>query len=145
LVNARKVRRSSNFLKQPFFPPVSTIRSEGIRWIVNVVLALNDVLEPDAAIRLELRVLRVVPAKLLHCYQQHNVCSLGTHWHRLQCAHQCAQTRSKSHHSAANANQGPNKNGPEIVNFRPVLRFLVALANRRLQPLGHLTANAKSN
>jgi hypothetical protein len=31
------------------------------------------------------------------------------------------------------------KNGPEIDDFRPVLRFLAALANRRLQPLGHLT------
>jgi hypothetical protein len=37
----------------------------------------------------------------------------------------------------------PIKNGPEILNFRPVLRFLAALANRRLQPLGHLTAEAK--
>jgi hypothetical protein len=36
----------------------------------------------------------------------------------------------------------PIKNGPEIVKFRPVLRFLTALANRRLQPLGHLTADA---
>ena len=34
----------------------------------------------------------------------------------------------------------PMKNGPEIVDFRPVLWFLAALANRRLQPLGHLTA-----
>jgi hypothetical protein len=31
------------------------------------------------------------------------------------------------------------KNGPEIVDFRPVLRCVAALANRRLQPLGHLT------
>src|SRR4029079_5575643 len=29
--------------------------------------------------------------------------------------------------------------------FTPVLEFLAALANRRLQPLGHLTANAKCN
>lgn len=35
------------------------------------------------------------------------------------------------------------KNGPEIVNFRPVLSFLAALANHRLQPLGHLTAARK--
>jgi hypothetical protein len=33
----------------------------------------------------------------------------------------------------------PMKNGPEIVDFRPVLEFSAALANRRLQPLGHLT------
>ena len=32
------------------------------------------------------------------------------------------------------------RNGPEIIDFRPVLEFLAALANRRLQPLGHLTA-----
>jgi hypothetical protein len=31
------------------------------------------------------------------------------------------------------------KNGPEIVNFRPALWSLATLANRRLQPLGHLT------
>jgi len=30
-----------------------------------------------------------------------------------------AQTRSKKHHPAANANQETNKTGPEIVNFRP--------------------------
>jgi hypothetical protein len=35
------------------------------------------------------------------------------------------------------------KNGPEIVDFRPVLCVVVALANRRLQPLGHLTAALK--
>ena len=34
----------------------------------------------------------------------------------------------------------PIKNGPEIINFRPVLESPLALANRRLQPLGHLTA-----
>ena len=68
------------------------------------------------------------------------MCSIGTHRHRLQCAQRCAQTRSKTHHSAANANQAVNRNGPEIVNFRPVLGFPAALANRRLRPLGHLTA-----
>jgi hypothetical protein len=57
------------------------------------------------------------------------------------CAQDCAQTRSEARHPSANANHEPNKkNGPEIVNFRPVPRFLAALANRRLQPLGHLTA-----
>jgi hypothetical protein len=46
-----------------------------------------------------------------------------THWHRLQRARQCAQTRCGDHHSAANANQVPNKNWPEIIDFRPVLGF----------------------
>src|SRR5919109_2771504 len=35
------------------------------------------------------------------------------------------------------------ENGPEIVNFRPVLESRVTLANRRLQPLGHLTASVE--
>jgi hypothetical protein len=44
----------------------------------------DDVLEPDAAIGLELRVLRVVPVEVLHLDQRkHNVCSIGTHRHRL--------------------------------------------------------------
>jgi len=29
--------------------------------------------------------------------------------------------RSDDHHSGANANQGPKKNGPEIIDFGPVL------------------------
>jgi hypothetical protein len=37
--------------------------------------------------------------------------------------------------------QRSKKNGPEIVNFRPVLESPLALANRRLRPLGHLTAD----
>jgi len=37
----------------------------------------------------------------------------------------------------------PKKHGPEIVNFRPVPCFVAALANRRLQPLGHLTADCQ--
>jgi hypothetical protein len=43
------------------------------------------------------------------------------------------------------ANKEPTKNGPEIVNFKPVLESQATLANRRLQPLGRLTANAKCN
>ena len=35
----------------------------------------NDVLVPDAAIRLELRVLRVVPSEVLLLPAQHNACS----------------------------------------------------------------------
>ena len=39
--------------------------------------------------------------------------------------------------------KAPIKNGPEIINFGPVLGSPAALANRRLRPLGHLTADAK--
>jgi hypothetical protein len=35
------------------------------------------------------------------------------------------------------------ENGPEIVNIRPVLEPRATLANRRLQPLGHLTPARK--
>ena len=34
----------------------------------------------------------------------------------------------------------PMKNGPEIIDFKPVLESRATLANRRLQPLGHLTS-----
>jgi hypothetical protein len=37
----------------------------------------------------------------------------------------------------------PTKNGPKSRRFRPVLQSLAALANRRLQPLGHHTADGK--
>ena len=32
---------------------------------------------------------------------QHDVCPLGTHWHQLQCVHQCARTRWTGGHRAA--------------------------------------------
>jgi hypothetical protein len=51
----------------------------------------------------------------------HDVCLIGTHWYQLQCARQCAQTRSEDRQTTTNANQRINKNWPEIVNFRPVL------------------------
>ena len=71
----------------------------------------------------------------------HDVCLRGTRWHRLWCARQCAQKRPKSVIRRPTPTTKQIKNGPEIVNFRPVLRFLAALANRRLQPLGHLTVS----
>src|SRR5687768_16280588 len=39
----------------------------------------------------------------------------------IECAQKCAQTRSNKRHPATNANHELNKNGPEIVNFTPVL------------------------
>jgi hypothetical protein len=69
----------------------------------------DDVLESDGAIRLELRVLRVAKRSTSLLSAQHNVYLIGTHWHRLQCARQCAQTRSKNGQSGPNANQRLNK------------------------------------
>jgi hypothetical protein len=82
----------------------------------------NDVLEPDAAIRRELRVLRVRAGRSTSALGEwsHDVCLGGTHWHRLECAHECAQTRSEVGRPPANANHETKKNGPEIVDFRPV-------------------------
>jgi hypothetical protein len=80
------------------FPDVEQIAARDVK---------DDVLEPDAALCPELR---VVSVEVLHCHSaQHNVCFVGTHWHRLQCARQCAQTQAKHHPSAANANQVTNK------------------------------------
>src|SRR5260221_8638175 len=45
---------------------------------VEQVATLNvedNVLEPDAAIRFELRVLRIVPNEVLHCYQRSTMCA----------------------------------------------------------------------
>src|SRR4051794_41047345 len=87
----------------------------GVRVIEDVqqVPALDvedDVLEPDAALRPELRVLRVVPGEVLH-YRKDNtaVCLVGTHWRRRQYAQECAQTRSEAGHPSANANERSNK------------------------------------
>ena len=69
----------------------------------------DDVLEPDAALRPELRVLRGVPVEVLHrCSGYHDVCLIGTHWRHLQRARHCAQTRSEDRQTAANANQRTN-------------------------------------
>ena len=39
----------------------------------------DDVLEPDAALRPELRVLRVVPVEVLHCIQRSTTCAPKAH------------------------------------------------------------------
>lgn len=47
----------------------------------------------------------------------------GRHRHRPECAHQCAQTRSEDHHSAANANQEGNKTGLKLSISGPFRDF----------------------
>jgi hypothetical protein len=87
----------------------------GVRVLQDVeqVAALNvehDILEPDPALFPELRVLRVVPGKVLHYWQDStDVCLVGTHWHRSECAQECAQTRSTERHPAPNASQETNE------------------------------------
>ena len=56
----------------------------------------DDVLEPDAALRPELRVLRGVPVEVLHRRSgYHDVCLIGTPWLQQQladCGRNCAQS-----------------------------------------------------
>ena len=58
-----------------------------------------------------------------------------------KCAQKCAQTGSDDHLRHPTPTNLPMKNGPEIIDFRPVLEVLAALANCRLRPLGHLTVH----
>jgi len=63
----------------------------------------RDVLEAHARSFLSFALFALSQAK------HHDVCPEGTPWHRLQCARQCAQTRSEEHHPAPNVNQAANK------------------------------------
>jgi hypothetical protein len=56
---------------------------------------------------------------------------------------ECARPLPKTDPPPPNANHETITNGPEIVDFTPILEFVAALANRRLRPRGHLTADAK--
>jgi len=100
----------------------------------------DDFFKPDAALRPELRVLRVVPVEVLHRLQDSMMCAHKAH---------VGVGLSVPKRGPATIIRQPTptkfaiKNGPEIIDFRPVLEFPAALANRRLQPLGHLTANVK--
>jgi len=69
----------------------------------------------------------------------HDVCLIGTRWRRLQCARQCPKPGPPTINRQPTPTKPEMKNGPEIINFRPVLGCPLALANRRLRPLGHLT------
>src|SRR5882762_2207437 len=101
----------------------------------------DDVLEPDAAIRLELRVLRVVPGEVLHCCQRSTTCAQQAHVGiGLSVPRSVPKRGPRTIIPQPTPTKVPIKNGPEIIDFRPVLGFPAALANRRLRPLGHLTA-----
>ena len=104
----------------------------------------DDVLKPDAAIRLELRALRVVPGEVLHRHQRTTTCAHKAHTVIGRSVPTSVPKRGPGtvilEPTPTNV---PIKNGPEIINFRPVLGSLLALANRRLRPLGHLTGDAK--
>src|SRR4029453_13658541 len=100
----------------------------------------DDFFEPDAALRPELRVLRVVPVEVLHRLQSSTMCAHKAHVGvGLSVPKSVPKRLPRTIIRQPTPTKRPKKNGPEIINFRPVLGSPLALANRRLQPLGHLT------
>ena len=100
----------------------------------------NDVLEPDAALRPELSVLRLVPVEVLHRHQRSTTCAIR---HTLALAILCPPVCPNSVRGPSSASQRqPSyqwKTGLKSWISGPFL-IRAALANRRLRPLGHLTA-----
>jgi hypothetical protein len=102
----------------------------------------NDVLEPDAAIRLELRAF-FASSQAKYCTDisgSQRVLDRHTLAPQSSVAASVPKRRPRTVSRDPTPTKVSIKNGPEIIDFRPVLGFLAALANRRLQPLGHLTA-----
>jgi hypothetical protein len=69
-----------------------------------------------------------------------NVCSQGTDRHQETVPKSVPERSPTTIIRQPTPTKVPINNGPEVFNFRPVLGFPTALANRPLQPLGHLTA-----
>ena len=82
----------------------------------------DDFFEPDAALRPELRVLRVVPVEVLHRLQNSTMCA-----HKAHVGVGPGVPKSVPKRDPTTIIQHPTptkrplKNGPEILNFRPVL------------------------
>jgi hypothetical protein len=82
----------------------------------------DDVLEPDSAVRPELRVLGVVPGEVLHYRQDSMTCAQKAHIGIGRSLPTSVPKRGpKSITRQPTPTKFPIKNGPEIVNFRPVL------------------------
>jgi len=113
--NARTAHQSSNFLKEPFFLLVSTIRSEDVSWMV-------DWDSQSGA----------TAATLVAWWNCPPDCPCDAPKQRFQSQRQ--PTRSIGEVENSEGFTRKTEVGREA-DFR--------LANRRLQPLGHLTADAK--
>ena len=82
----------------------------------------DDFFEPDAALRPELRVLRVVPVEVLHRLQGSTMCARKAHVGVGRSVPQSVPKRGPAtiiRHPTPT--KFPIKNWPEIVNLRPVL------------------------
>src|SRR5260221_13600515 len=81
----------------------------------------DDFFEPDAALRPELRVLRVVPVEVLHRLQNSTMCAHKAHVGVGPSVPKSVPKRGpKTIIGQPTPTKRPIKNVPEIVNFRPV-------------------------
>jgi hypothetical protein len=64
---------------------------------------------------------RSLRARRRRCADRMSVCLAGTHWRRPDCAQSVPKRDPKPVIRQPTPTTKPNKNGPEIVNFRPVL------------------------
>jgi hypothetical protein len=82
----------------------------------------HDVLEPDAALLLSFDVRRVIPGEVLHWSQLSTTCA-----HKAHIGIGCSVPTSVPKRGPRpiirqpTPTKFPKRNGPEIVNFRPVL------------------------
>ena len=82
----------------------------------------DDVLEPDAAVRPEHPVLRVIPGEVLHCHQRSTTCALPAHIGiGLTVPTSVPERGPMTINRQPTPTKFPMKNGPGIVDFRPVL------------------------
>jgi hypothetical protein len=82
----------------------------------------DDFFKPDAALRPELRVLRVVPVEVLHRPPGRMTCALKAHVGVGRSVPKSVPERGPATIiRQPTPTNHPIKNGPEIINFRPVL------------------------
>src|SRR5882672_7753277 len=86
----------------------------------------DDFFEPDAALRPELRVLRVVPVEVLHRLQDSTMCAHKAHVGVGRSVHKSVPRRGPIPVlRLPTATKLVRKNSPEIDDFRPILWFPV--------------------
>ena len=97
----------------------------GVLQDIEQVAALDvedDVLEPDAALRPELRVLRVVPVEVLHPPQRSTTCAHKAHIGvGSSVPAGVPKLGPRTINRQPTPTKLPKKDGPEIIDFRPVL------------------------
>jgi hypothetical protein len=100
----------------------------------------DDVLEPDAALRPDFAFFAASQSEYFTTLERSTTVPIR---HTLASPLVCPNAARYPPSGSQRQPESQIKNGPEIDDFRPVLELPVALANRRLRPLGHLTADCK--